>query len=851
MPPVHDHVGLAGQLAEAEERFTLAFEAAPIGKALVAPDGRWLRANPALCRILGYAEAELQSLTFQDVTHPDDLESDLDLVHQVIAGVIPRYAIEKRYVRRDGQVVHAQLDVALVRDEWGHPRYFISQVQDISARTAAVAALAHAEETQRASLDALEQGVVLATATGEVQVSNRAAERILGIPREEMAERFLSPDWATFAEDGHRLGDDERPVLHTFRTGRPVHEQVVGSRRPDGEVRQLRVSTQPVRDGEGAVTGVVVAFADITEQREAERARAEAERALRATNTWYAALVERSSDIICVLDGDGLVRYVSPAGAALWGGTLDHGHGRSFAAVVHPEDREAVLAAFADLVDRPGQARTAACRIRTSRSTYRHVEIVATNRLDDPDVAGIVANVRDVTERAEAAARLAWQAYHDPLTGLPNRALLNDRLGPAVERSRRRGERLALLFVDVDRFKGVNDTLGHEAGDQLLVELAERITRAVRAGDTVARLGGDEFVVVTETATDPAAVTQVARRIGAAVARPVPLDQGEVRVSSSIGIAFDHGGDPGALLRDADIALYRAKQQGRDRYEIFDDSLRVAALRRLSVEQELRDALTGDTLDVHFQPVVDLEAGTVLAAEALLRLPDGAGGLRAPAEHVAVADDSGLIIPIGALVLDRACAALARWRAELGPRAPARVAVNIAGRQIGSPDLAGSVARATAAHGLAPEDLVLELTESTVIDADRSTLRTVEQLHEMGVHLAIDDFGTGYSSLAYLKRFPIRIVKVDRTFVAGLGLDRSDTEIVRAVVSLGDALGLDVVAEGIETPAQLEALRELGCRRGQGYLLARPAPAGQLPDQRARVAAALGTPPGDAGGASR
>jgi len=839
----HDHASLAGQLAEAEERFTLAFEAAPIGKALVAPDGRWLRVNPALCRILGYTEEELRGLTFQDVTHPDDLESDLDLVHQVIAGLIPRYAIEKRYIRRDGRVVRAQLDVALVRDELGHPLYFISQVQDITARTAMVAALARAERTQRASLDALEQGVVLATVDGEVEVANPAAERILGMTREEMAARFLSADWVTYAADGHRLHPDERPVLVTFATGQPVHEQIVGSLHPDGRVRQLRVSTQPVRDAEGAVTAVVVAFADITEQREAERARTEAERALRATNAWYAALVERSSDIICVLESTGHIRYVSPAGTALWGASLEEAQGRAFSEVIHPEDRDAVRATYIDLVDHPGQARTAACRIRTSRSTYRQVEIVATNRLDDPDVAGIVANVRDVTERAEAAARLAWQAYHDPLTGLPNRALLNDRLGPAVERSRRRGERLAVLFIDVDRFKVVNDTLGHDAGDQLLVELAERLVQAVRGGDTVARLGGDEFLVVTETATGTDDITRMAERVGAALSRPVALAQGEVRVSSSIGIAFDAGGDPGALLRDADIALYRAKEKGRDRYEIFDDSLRVAALHRLGVEQDLRDALAGHALDVHFQPVVDLDTATVLGAEALLRLPDGHGGLRAPAEHVAVADESGLIVPIGAVVLDRACAALARWRVELGTDAPGHVAVNIAGRQLGSPDLADAVDRVTATHGLAPCDLVLELTESTVIGADRATLRTVERLDEMGARLAIDDFGTGYSSLAYLKRFPIRIVKIDRTFVAGLGTDRSDTEIVRAVVSLGDALGLDVVAEGIETPAQLAAVRDLGCRQGQGYLLARPAPADHLPAQRATVAAALGHAP--------
>ncbi len=704
---------------------------------------------------------------------------------------------------------------------------------------AAVAALAEVEETQRACLDALEQGVVLATIDGEIQVANAAAERILGIPRSEMVARLLADDWISYGPDGRKLDADERPVLRTFITGVPVQEQVVGVHHPDGRVRQLRVSTQPVRYSDASPTGVVVAFADITDQRDAEAARVRAERALRATNAWFSALVERSSDIICVVDDTGRIRYVSPAGEALWGPHLHQGRGRSFLRLVHADDRDAVTDAFAELVAQPGAAATSACRMLIGPGEWRHVEVVATNRLEDPDVGGIVANVRDVTERAEAAARLTWQAFHDPLTGLPNRALLSDRLRPAVERDRRRGEQVALLFVDVDRFKVVNDTLGHETGDQLLVALAERISDAIRPGDTVARLGGDEFIVLVETVTDPHDVTLLAQRIGAAVAQPVRLPQGEVRVSASIGIAFDSGDEPEALLRNADIALYRAKEEGRDRYEIFDDSLRVATLRRLTVERELRDALARDALDVYFQPVVALDTGIIVGAESLLRLRAADGNHLSPAEHVAVADESGLIVPIGLVVMDRACAALARWRATFGGDAPRRVGVNVSGRQLASPDLARGVDRTASTHGLVPTDLVLELTESTVIGADRSTLRTVEQLHEMGVRLAIDDFGTGYSSLAYLKRFPITTVKIDRTFVAGLGTDRSDTEIVRAVVSLGDALGLEVVAEGIETPAQLDALRDLGCRTGQGFLLARPAPADQLPAQRASVAAAL------------
>jgi diguanylate cyclase (GGDEF)-like protein len=456
------------------------------------------------------------------------------------------------------------------------------------------------------------------------------------------------------------------------------------------------------------------------------------------------------------------------------------------------------------------------------------VEIAATNRLGDPAVGGVVANVRDVTDRAEATARMAWQAFHDPLTGLPNRALLNDRLAQAIARSGRADGRTALLFLDLDRFKLVNDSLGHEAGDQLLVEVGRRLADAVRAGDTVARLGGDEFVVLTEAVRHDD-VLALARRLATAVAQPIELPQGMVNTSTSIGIAFASEDVSSAeLLRDADTALYRAKERGRNRYHVFSASLRDAAMRRVEVDRNLRLALVDDRIRVHYQPIVDLTTGEVVAAEALLRIEDEAGNLELPREYVDVAEENGLIGDLGQRVLVQACASLARWRVRWGERAPLRVAVNISGRQLGSPDYVDHVADTLAEHGLRGGDLALEFTESTVLSADRETLRTAERLQALGVLLSVDDFGTGYSSLAYLKRLPIGAVKLERVFVGGLGVDPSDAEIIRAVVSLGEALGLDVVAEGIETPTQLQMLQQLGCSYGQGFLLAHPLAAEDL-----------------------
>ncbi|WP_421121959.1 putative bifunctional diguanylate cyclase/phosphodiesterase [Aquihabitans daechungensis] len=384
-----------------------------------------------------------------------------------------------------------------------------------------------------------------------------------------------------------------------------------------------------------------------------------------------------------------------------------------------------------------------------------------------------------------------------------------------------------MLFLDLDRFKLVNDSMGHEAGDLLLVEVAQRLERSVRTGDSVARLGGDEFVILVESVSETEEVSALAERIGSVVAAPIPLPQGMVTVTASIGIAYDSGRGAEHLLRDADTALYRAKEKGRNRYHVFTESLRTAALRRMTAEQELREALEHDRLVVHFQPIVDLADGTIAAVEALLRIRTDDGGLELPGEYIEVADESGLIVPVGAVVLDLACAALAEWRAASGS-SPGHVAVNVSARELGSTGFTDRVQASLDDHGLVADDLVLEFTEATVIGADRATLRAVDWLHRLGVGLSIDDFGTGYSSLAYLKRFPIRSVKLDRTFVGGLGIDPSDAEIVRAVVTLGRSLGLDVVAEGIETLDQLRSLEQLGCHFGQGFLLGHPVAAADL-----------------------
>ena len=429
----------------------------------------------------------------------------------------------------------------------------------------------------------------------------------------------------------------------------------------------------------------------------------------------------------------------------------------------------------------------------------------------------------------EAFADAVHQASHDPLTGLPNRALALDRIGHALARGRRSSASVGILFVDLDRFKAINDSFGHVAGDEVLVRVSERLTDAVRDGDTVARLGGDEFVVVCEE-TDPMQTMRVAERVADAIAKPISLGGNEAVLSACIGVAFS-GEQSRAedLLIDADLAMYRAKERGRARIELFDKTMRERTVARLETERALRRAVAHGDLQLHYQPIVALDTGAAVACEALLRWEHPARGLIPPDEFISVAEDTGMIVPIGKWVLHEALSQLAIWRADEAACRDLQVSVNLCARQFADPGLVRIVAGALDRAEIEPGALWLEITESVLMDEAEATVETLRALKRLGVRIAVDDFGTGYSSLSYLKRFPVDELKIDRSFVDGLGHDSEDRAIVAAVIGLGRALGLGVLAEGVETEAQLAELRRLGCDSAQGYLFGRPQPPDQLP----------------------
>jgi diguanylate cyclase (GGDEF)-like protein/PAS domain S-box-containing protein len=450
---------------------------------------------------------------------------------------------------------------------------------------------------------------------------------------------------------------------------------------------------------------------------------------------------------------------------------------------------------------------------------------------DEADFLGAVANViSSAVDRNIVEAQVRHRALHDPLTGLPNRALALDRLEGALARRRRDGRAVAVLLADLDQFKLVNDSLGHAAGDDLLVALAPRLHDAVRPSDTVARLGGDEFLVVCEQLDGAHEAIRVAERVAQAINQPIVLSASEHFVTASIGIAVAESADalPEDLLRDADAAMYRAKERGRGRYELFDDLLRKRVLLRLRTESELRRGLEKGELRVVYQPVVELAGGTVTAVEALVRWQHPQRGLLDPVDFIPVAEDSGLIGALGDWVLTAACRDGAEWQRRFPRAEPLLVCVNASARQLANAAFPARVADAMSRHGLAPGSLALEITETVLMEEAHAPVTVLASLREYGLRLMLDDFGTGYSSLAYLKRFPLDVLKIDRSFVAGLGRDEEDSAIVAAIVQMARTLGLTVVAEGVERPEQLERLRELDCDRAQGRLIAEPMPAAEV-----------------------
>jgi diguanylate cyclase (GGDEF)-like protein/PAS domain S-box-containing protein len=540
------------------------------------------------------------------------------------------------------------------------------------------------------------------------------------------------------------------------------------------------------------------------------------------------ALLEHSTDVVTVIGTDLRVRWQATSVRRMLGIDAAALTGRPIAELVHPDDVERFERALTTSANTSGSQTTEA-RFRHTEGGWRALEVIADNRLGDPAVAGVVLIMRDVTERKVFEEELRHRAFHDPLTGLANRALFEDRLSHAFAGAARLGRPIAVLFLDLDDFKPINDTLGHARGDDLLCAVAKRFTGVLRPGDTAARFGGDEFAILLELLETPGEARSVAERVLSKLSTPFSIRGHEVHVGACIGVAIgSQSSDADSLLRHADIAMYAAKETGKGSIRTFEPPMSGRASARIELTEQLRRAVDAGEFELDYQPFVELDSGRLLGIEALVRWrrPDQPRLL--PRDFIAIAEETGVIVPLGRWVLETACTEARELQQAFPHRPPLQISINVSPRQLREPDFAKVVEEVASSVGLSPRNIILEITESLLLEDRGEVIEQLEALKRLGVRVAIDDFGTGYSAFSHLRLIPVDILKIDRSFVSGIDRDPHKATLTQGIVNFGHSLSMDVIAEGIETFEQVERLLAMRLPLGQGFFFSRPLPIAAL-----------------------
>jgi diguanylate cyclase (GGDEF)-like protein/PAS domain S-box-containing protein len=683
-------------------------------------------------------------------------------------------------------------------------------------------ALRDSEQHFRTLVDHVPAAVYAVDLDGVVLAWNPAATAMFGWTESEALGQvlpFVPADRS--AEMAYLLGE--------AAAGRQLNGVETTRQRRDGTDIEVSIWTAPVLDDAGQVVGIIGITADITSRKQSE---VELE-GHRHSERHLAAIVSASADAIVSTSSDGNFTSWNDGAEVMFGYPASEVIGQPISLLSRPQDRSSQRALAERVFGGHAVVGEEGIRVRKDGTEFPVSLTLSPVVQTDDGRVGLSGIIRDITAQKDLEATLERRALHDELTGLPNRVLFVDRLRLALARLGRHPGVVAVLFVDIDQFKVINDSLGHEEGDRLLVLFGERLAGVVRPGDTVARFGGDEFAVLCEGLVNESEALEIGGRIQQAATIPFVLDGREHYITASAGIAIADSPDPrpSELLRDADAAMYQAKDSGRSCSVLFAESMRTRALRRLDIELSLRRAISDGELRLHYQPIVNLLTRRIDGVEALVRWEHPTDGTIMPGEFIPIAEETGLIVPLGEWVLGEACRQAHAWHAEHPELAHLTVSVNLSGSQIAQADVVTVVANVLAQTGLDPSRLVLEITESVLMRDAAYTVAVLEKLKDLGVLLSVDDFGTGYSSLSYLKRFPVDILKIDKSFVDGLGADNDDSAIVRATINLAHSLGLSTVAEGAETELQVSALAELGCDKAQGYLFCRPQPAAALTER--------------------
>jgi diguanylate cyclase (GGDEF)-like protein/PAS domain S-box-containing protein len=703
--------------------------------------------------------------------------------------------MEKRYIRKDGSVVWVNLTASLVRDPSGKPRYWIAMVDNITERRRATEALRVSEERFRLAAASASDLIFEADLeTGDLE--------LVGDGEAQLAPQTLEELYATVhPEDRDYLAG----LLETHKETRLPFRAEFRLLVPDGPERSVSVHGSPL-EANGA-RKCIGAVTDITERRRAEEALAH-----------LAAVVQASDDAILTMDLDGIITAWNHGAEQLHGYTAAEAIGRRFPFIVSEESRGSSDRLIAEVASGHSVKNYATFGRRKDGRRVPLLLTLSPVRDNRGTVVAVSAVGHDISLLKEAEDRLTHHANHDVLTGLPNRRLFEDRLQRAIDLADRRRGMAALMFVDLDGFKLINDTLGHVVGDSVLRMVADRLSGSLRKSDTLARTGGDEFCLVLGDIPSPEAATALAEGLLEALSHPFVVNGRELFVSASIGISLYpvHGGDPGVLQKTADAAMYEAKRTGKNRVFVFAPQLAELALERLEIENHLRRALSRGELSLHYQPQFRVSDLSLCGFEALLRWKHPVRGSISPAVFIPIAEETGLIVPIGNWVLRQACKTAREWEVQ---GVPGKLSVNASAVQFGLPDFVETVLDAIAQESVDPRRLIIEITESAVMSSFSEAAAKMERLRAIGVGISLDDFGTGYSSLSYLQKMPIDALKLDKSFLHDVGESRSAVALIKGVISLAHSLNLRVVAEGIESDEQLNAVRDMGCDEAQGFLL--------------------------------
>jgi diguanylate cyclase (GGDEF)-like protein/PAS domain S-box-containing protein len=780
-------------------------ENAPVAIYATRLDGTISFWNPAAERTFGFTREQAIGQLAPFVP-PEKRDEARQLRERVLAGeILTGLELERRHA--DGTRIMINGSAAPLRDESGAVIGMLVACVDVSGSKRI--AREHEEHLHftRALLDAIPSPVYFKDREGRYRMYNRAWDELFGGGRDWKGKTVHDMFEEPLAAEHHERdrGLFERPASTTYEARVPT---------ADGELRQMLYNKVSFVDQNGEVAGLIGVITDVTGYKETERA-------LEASEARFRVLTESSLDLISVVDAEGALLYQSPALRRLLGYEPTETHGRNVIDMVHPDDREAARAAFRRVIETRHSSEPVEFRLRHRNGLWRTFESLGTNCLDNPHIHGLVFNSRDVTDRKVIQQRIQHLAYHDNLTGLPNRGLLQDRLAHSIARAERANRKVAVLFVDLDNFKNINDTLGHDVGDELLRQVSRRLSECVRLEDTIARQGGDEFIVLLDSLPDGRGASVVAQKVLNALRQPFSLGGTEQHVSGSVGIALypDDGRDPQTLMKSADTAMFHGKGLGKNTYQYFTAQMNVAVKRRMTLESALRRAVMDKNFVLHYQPQVDLESGEIIAVEALVRWQTE-GGLVMPGDFIPLAEETGLINELGEWVLREGCRQAREWLDRGLPRR--RMAINLSARQFADRGFLDMVTRVLSETGMDPTLLELEITESQVMRETGGMISLLGELSAMGVQLAIDDFGTGYSSLSYLNRLPIQKLKIDQSFVRDITVDPNDTAIVVAIINMAKSLGLDTIAEGVESAGQVALLRSKGCRVGQGYHFSPP-----------------------------